>query len=93
MLPIANGSFMEAQLQSIDDPSAVIHNGQHRAQSRHQYLIQSVQDVRARNESWRLYGRYQFSQHVSILRRAVGESFVARADDTFNAPLKVGEPR
>jgi hypothetical protein len=30
-LPIANGSFLEAQLQSIDDPSAVIHYGQHRA--------------------------------------------------------------
>jgi len=30
-LPIANGSFLEAQFKSFADPSAVIHDGQHRA--------------------------------------------------------------
>jgi hypothetical protein len=34
-LPIANGSFMEAQFQSFADPLAVIHLGQHRALSGH----------------------------------------------------------
>lgn len=29
-LPIPNGSFLEAQFQSLADPSAVIHHGQHR---------------------------------------------------------------
>jgi hypothetical protein len=38
-LPIANGSFLEAQFQSFDDPSAVIHHGQHRAQNRHRDVI------------------------------------------------------
>jgi hypothetical protein len=33
-LPITNGSFLEAQFQSFADPLAVIHHGQHRAQSR-----------------------------------------------------------
>lgn len=30
-LPIANGSFLEAQFQFFADPSAVIHHGQYRA--------------------------------------------------------------
>jgi hypothetical protein len=55
-LPIPNCSFLEAQFQSFTDPSALIHNGQHRSQPGQSPITSEAPKAAIREFNFRVFG-------------------------------------